>query len=174
MARSRKDLDVREWTNVMRKRISKGLALAALALGLAAQPARADIATSMTAQLVGSDIVFLLLPTQPGKFWLHDLTITSASWLFDPNPANIQIREGSAVGIDRTANYTPQIVDGNLTFESNSATVLAQAALAPIWIKVGLVSQGANLTATETSSPRKTRCTRANPSASRWTASGAW
>jgi hypothetical protein len=54
----------------------------------------------------------------------------------------VAIREGSAAGPDRTANYTSFFTDGNLTFESNAGVNLAQAALAPIWIKVGLGSVG--------------------------------
>jgi hypothetical protein len=129
------------------KAILKGIAIAILAVGAAVKPVRADIATSMTASLSGNDIMFYLTADQAGTFTLADLSIgLSGGWTFDGNLANLEIREGGPLGTDRTSNYTPQFVDGNLTLLSNTAIDLAQAAYAPIWIKVGLSSFGSDLT----------------------------
>ena len=131
------------------KTIFKGLAVATLALGLAAKPARADIASSMTATVQGSDIIFLLSATQPGTYWLSSLAIYTApgtGWKFDEDLSKIEIREGSANGVLKTSSY-PQIalVRDELTFLSGPASSLAQAALAPIWIKVGLATTGTSV-----------------------------
>lgn len=125
----------------------KGIAIAILAVGAAVKPVRADIATSMTASLSGSDILFYLTADQAGTYTLSDLTISlGGGWLFDGNSAGVEIREGGPLGTDRTSNYAPGFVDGNLTLLSNSAINTASAALAPIWIKVGLSSTGSNIT----------------------------
>jgi hypothetical protein len=127
----------------MKKTIFKSLAVAALAMGAAVQPARADIASSMTANVVGSDLIFLLSAEEPGSYWLeHVNIILSGGWTFDGDESNVEIREGSSAGTNRTSNYSPMIVGGNQIVLSGTAGTAANAALAPIWIKVGLSTTG--------------------------------
>jgi hypothetical protein len=121
--------------------------MTALMMGASVMPARADISTSMWAFIEDDDIWFRLTAEQPGTYWLADILIQmGGGWAFDGDASNVEIREVTQTGVDRTSNYSPAYQSGGqLVLLSGQSQVLASSALAPIWIKAGLTSTGANL-----------------------------
>jgi hypothetical protein len=131
----------------MRKTLIRALGMAALMMGATVMPARADISTSMWAFIEDDDIWFRLTAEQPGTYWLADILIQMGNgWAFDGDASNVEIREVTPTGTDRTSNYSPAYQSGGqLVLLSGQSQVLASSALAPIWIKAGLTSTGSNL-----------------------------